>query len=55
MHLHQHISTPDFRHWRIVEKYLLRSAPAMSSDGFHKNPSLRSYFGVRSIHVGGAV
>ena len=54
-HLHQHIPTSDLRQWCILEKYLFRPAPAMSSDGFHENPSLRSYFGMRSIQVGGAV
>src|SRR5437773_9074396 len=41
-HLHQHIPTSDLRQWCILEKYLFRPAPAMSSDGFHENPSLRS-------------
>src|SRR5258708_2585028 len=53
--VHQHIAPSDLRQWCILEKYLLRPAPAMSSDGFHENPSLRSYFGIRSIQVGGAV
>jgi hypothetical protein len=45
-HLHQHVPTSNLREWRILEKYLFRSAPAMNSDGLHENPTLRSYFGM---------
>src|SRR5256885_14832230 len=36
---YQHIPRPSHRHRRILEKQLLRPAPAVSPDCFHGNPS----------------